>query len=160
MKHVSTHFLRLAIVGLGMLVLLFCIVVIPSIYENWGKVFPELFALRYALVGGMLITAIAFYTALFQGLLLLRLIDRQKAFSQKSVKALRTIKYCGAVIGSIYLLAMPAIYMVAEADDAPGLLVIGMAFAAAPITAAVFTALMQKLIQTAVDLKTENDLTV
>lgn len=160
MKHVSTHFLRLAIIGLGSLVLLFCIVVIPSIFQNWGVVFPGLAALRYVLVGAMLITAVAFYTALYQGMVLLRLIDLHKAFSRQSVHALRNIKYCGGIIGAIYILAMPAIYLVAEVDDAPGLILIGMAFAGAPITVSVFAALMQKLVQTAVELKTENDLTV
>lgn len=160
MKNASTHFLRLAIIGLGGLVLLFCIVVIPSIYTNWGEVFPNLAALTYVLVGAMLVTAIAFYAALYQGLVLLRLIDLQKVFSSESVHALRSIKYCGWLIGAIYILAMPAVYLVAEVGDAPGLILIGMAFATAPITVAVFAALMQKLVQSAVELKTENDLTV
>lgn len=160
MKNVSTHFLRLAIIGLGGLVLLFCIVVIPSIYSNWGHVFPELAFLRYVLVSAMLITAVAFYVALYHGMALLRLIDRHKAFSLESVHALRMIKYCGGLIGALYILAMPAVYLVAELDDAPGLILVGMAFAGAPITVSVFAALMQKLVQTAVELKTENDLTV
>lgn len=156
----STHFLRLAIVLFGLAVLAFCIAVIPSIYANWADIFPEYAYATYPIVIGLLLTAVAFYAALYQGMLLLRYIDKNKAFSEQTVAALQKIKYCGIVISAIYVLGMPAIYLVAETDDAPGLIVIGMAFAGAPLVVAVFAALMQKLVQSAIEIKHENELTV
>ncbi|MGV2643750.1 DUF2975 domain-containing protein, partial [Clostridium perfringens] len=47
-----------------------------------------------------------------------------------------------------------------EKDDAPGIILIGMALIFASIVIAVFAAVLQKLLQEAIDIKSENDLTV
>lgn len=49
---------------------------------------------------------------------------------------------------------------VADADDAPGVVLIGMAITFAPIAIVVFAAVLQKLLKNAIDIKSENDLTV
>lgn len=55
---------------------------------------------------------------------------------------------------------MPFVYIVAEKDDAPGLIIIGMVPLFASMVIAVFTAVLQKLLKTAIEIKAENDLTV
>jgi ABC-type tungstate transport system substrate-binding protein len=52
------------------------------------------------------------------------------------------------------------LYPIADADDAPGLIIIGAAIACAPVVIAVFAAVLERLLQSAIDLKSENDLTV
>ena len=48
----------------------------------------------------------------------------------------------------------------AELDDAPGLGVIALAFVCMPLVIATFAAVLEKLLQNAIDIKSENDLTV
>ena len=48
----------------------------------------------------------------------------------------------------------------AEIDDAPGIIVIGLVIIFASMVIAVFAAVLQRLLQEAIDIKSENDLTV
>lgn len=60
----------------------------------------------------------------------------------------------------IYVLGLPLFYLLAERDDAPGVILIGMAVIFAAMVIAVFAAVLQKLLKEAIDIKSENDLTV
>jgi hypothetical protein len=55
---------------------------------------------------------------------------------------------------------LPFVYLVADLDDAPGLMIIGMVPIFASLVIAVFAAVLQKLLQEAIDIKSENDLIV
>ncbi len=154
MKHGSTLFLKLVISLIGLTVLGLCLfllwVLISS--ENTGDFIPVLL--------GMYIAAIPFFFALYQTLKLLVYIDKSKAFSDLSVKALKNIKYCAITISVLYAASMPYLIYVAEIDDAPGVTALGLVFIFASIVIATFTAVLQKLLQDALDIKAENDLTV
>ena len=45
-------------------------------------------------------------------------------------------------------------------DDAPGLIIIGMAIAGGAFVVAVFASVLKRLLQDAVNVKSENDLTI
>ncbi|MGV2488281.1 UNVERIFIED_CONTAM: DUF2975 domain-containing protein, partial [Bacillus mycoides] len=51
-------------------------------------------------------------------------------------------------------------YLVAERDDAPGIIILGMLLIFASMVIAVFAAVLQRLLKDAIDIKSENDLTV
>ncbi|MNC71843.1 hypothetical protein D3C75_1228060 [compost metagenome] len=55
---------------------------------------------------------------------------------------------------------LPLFYLMAEKDDAPGIIVIGLVIIFASMVIAVFAAVLQKLLKEAIELKLENDLTV
>ena len=55
---------------------------------------------------------------------------------------------------------MPYIYYVAERDDAPGGILIGLILIAAPTIVTVFAATLEELLKNAIEIKSENDLTV
>jgi len=55
---------------------------------------------------------------------------------------------------------MPYIIYVADKDDAPGAVMLGLVFIFAPLITSVFAAVLEKLLQKALDIKSENDLTV
>jgi len=152
----STIFLRGAIFLMALVVLVLCLFVLPRII---GSI--DIGGYGYdPIIVGMYITAIPFFIALYQTLQLLNFIDHNKAFSPLSVKALRNIKYCAVVISAWYAAAMPYIYVVAEKDDAPGVIVIGLVIIFASCVIAVFAAVLQSLLQNAIAIKSENDLTV
>ena len=104
--------------------------------------------------------SIPFFIGLYQAFKLLNLIDADKAFSQYAVNTLKNMKFASFSLIGFIALAEFYIRFFAHGDDPAGPTALGIlaTFAAAVIatTAAVF----QKLLQNAVDLKSENDLTV
>ncbi|WP_155590777.1 DUF2975 domain-containing protein [Lysinibacillus cavernae] len=153
----ETLFLKIAVFLMGLPVLALCIVVVPRVAMGAASHFPK--TTFFAVIGAYA-TAIAYFVALYMTIKLLSYIDQNIAFSERSVKALINIKYCAIIISSIYVVGMPLIYYVAEVDDAPGLIIIGMVIFFASFVVAVFAAVLQKLLKNAIDIKSENDLTV
>ncbi|MBX4205218.1 MAG: DUF2975 domain-containing protein [Candidatus Doudnabacteria bacterium] len=101
---------------------------------------------------------IPFFFALYQAFKLLRYVEQNKTFSQDSVRALRNIKYCALIIVGLVSALIPYAFFVAE--EAPPLVVMSLVVIFTSTVIAVFAALLQKLFQNAVDIKSENDLTV
>ncbi|MES3005235.1 MAG: DUF2975 domain-containing protein [Patescibacteria group bacterium] len=156
----STNFLRLAIFVIGLIVLAFCVFALPSMWKGGSAEFPEASTSVFLIMLGLYATAIPFYIGLWQGLRLLKLIDKNMAFSEVSINTLRNIKYCLATISVLYVGGVPWLLPIAELDDAPGLILMGMVIACIPITITIFTGIVEKLLQNVVDIKSENDLTV
>ena len=157
MNRGSTAFLRVAVIIIGIPILALCIFLLPQIAMVATDQARQGATLAYVVFG---ILFIMYVTALYQALTLLKFIDEDEAFSQISVIALRKIKRCAIIISGLYILALPLIYVVAEWDDAPGLILIGMVIVGASAVVAVFAAVLQKLLQEAIRIKSENDLTV
>ncbi|MBU5347233.1 DUF2975 domain-containing protein [Paenibacillus sp. FSL W7-1279] len=160
MKRGSTLFLRIAVILIGIPVLALCIFVVPEIAEFIAELYPDHTYLRYLVFIDLYATAIPFYFALYQAYKLLGYIDKNKAFSELSVRVLKNIKNCATIISSLFVVGMPLFYLIAEKDDAPGIIIIGMALIFASMVIAVFAAVLQKLLKEAIDIKSENDLTV
>jgi len=156
----STKLLRGAIVLLGVVVLTLCFLAIPAVYQGWALEYPQLAYLTYPILFEICATAVPFFIALSQAWKLLGLVDRSQAFSGQSVLGLKRIKYCGLAIGGLYALGLPMIYAWARHVDAPGLMGIGLIIMFAAFVVAVFAAVLQKLLQSAIKIKSENDLTV
>lgn len=153
MKKSSTIFLRAIIYLIGLAVAGLCIILLGvSIVGNAGIFLPLIF--------GILATAVPFFFALYQTLLLLSYIDKNNAFSELSVKAIKNIKHSAGVISVLYAFIMPYIIYVADKDDAPGAVIIGLMFICTSFVIAVFAAVLEQLLQNAIDIKSENDLTV
>ena len=106
------------------------------------------------------IASTPFFVGLYQAFKLLNLIDANKAFSQDAVNTLRNMKFASLSLIGFIALALFYIRFFAQGDDPAGPTALGIlaSFAAAVIATA--SAVFQKLLQNAVDLKSENDLTV
>lgn len=160
MKQGSTLFLKIAVILIGLPVLALCIFVVPEFGRYAVELYPGKTYLQYLVYLDVYATAIPFYFALYQAFKLLSYIDKNVAFSELSVKALKNIKYCANTISILYVLGLPLFYLIAERDDAPGLIVIGLSFIFASSVIAVFAAVLQRLLQEAIDIKSENDFIV
>ena len=156
MKKGSTIFLRLVVVFLGLVVLALCIFALPSAWKGGSEEFPSASRALFLIMIGLYVTTVPFFIALWQTMKLLGLIDKNNAFSQVSIKALKNIKYCAIAIAILYIGGVPLLLPIAEADDAPGLMVFGAVIACAPIVVAAFAAVLQRLLQSGVDLKLDN----
>lgn len=160
MKRGSTLFLKIVVVLIGLPVLALCIFFVPAISNYAAEMFPDFSLIKYLLYIDLYASAIPFYFALYQAFKLLGYIDNNNAFSELSVKVLKNIRNCAITISGIYVLGMPLFFLVADKDDAPGIILIAMVVLFASLVIAVFAAVLQKLLKDAIDIKSENDLTV
>jgi hypothetical protein len=106
------------------------------------------------------LSSIPFFVSLFQAIKLLGYIDKNKIFSHASVKAVRNIKYCALAIIGLLILAIFYIRVMAQGDDAAGPTMMGLVGIFTSAVIATAAGVFQKLLQNAVDIKSENDLTV
>ncbi|MCM3665897.1 DUF2975 domain-containing protein [Mesobacillus subterraneus] len=163
MKRSSTLFLKVAVIFIGIPVLALCIFLLPQIANEANEAAERGWDLAYVVYGilvVMYVSAIPFYFALYQAFKLLSYIDKNHAFSELSVRALKKIKICAITISGLYVVGLPFVYILAEVDDAPGLILVGMVMIFAPTVIAVFAAVLQRLLQEAIDIKSENDLII
>lgn len=156
----ETLFLKIVLFFMALPVLAVCIFVVPPFSSFVAELLPDWAFLKYFFMFAMYGTAIAYFFALYQAMKLLGYIDRNIAFSELSVKALKTIKYCAITITVLYAFSLPLILYMAQVDDAPGLGGIGMIITFGAIVIAVFAAVLEKLFRNAIEIQSENDLTV
>ena len=109
----------------------------------------------YAYIG-----SIPFFVGLYQAFKLLGYVDVNKVFSQPSVNAVRNIRDCAITFSGFIVLGILYIRLFVKGDDPAGVTALGIMTAFASIIIATAAAVFQKLIQNAVDIKSENDLTV
>ncbi|SEO00229.1 DUF2975 domain-containing protein [Paenibacillus sp. OV219] len=158
MERGTTLFLKITVCLIGIVVLAMVCILLPIIAHEVSDDYPA--HLLYPIFIVMYCSVVPFFYALYQSLRLLGYIDKKEAFSDLSVQALKRIKYCALTISLLYVAGFPFFFMLADKDDAPGLAVIGLVIIFASMVIAVFAAVLQKLLKKAIDIKSENDLTV
>lgn len=161
MKRSSTVFLQSVVVLVGLVALV--IMIWLPLTEGRAKNL-DLFSVYtdpFILYGYL--ASIAFFIALYQAFKLLGYIGENKVFSLGSVKALRNIKYCAIVLGISIVLA--AIYIRISFngntdDDPAGFMAVSIVITFISLVVAATAAVFERVLQNAVDIKSENDLTV
>jgi hypothetical protein len=106
------------------------------------------------------IASIPFFIGLYQAFKLLSLIDANKAFSQGAVNTLRNMKFASLSLIGFIALAVFYIRFFVRGDDPAGPTMLGISAVLAFSVIATAAAVFQRLLQNAVDIKSENDLTV
>lgn len=145
MKRGSTIFLQVVIVLIGIGVLAFLLWEPHVEGRNANATLFEIYFrdpfLAYAYIG-----SIPFFVALYQAFKLLGYIRRNEIFSQRSVRALRTIKYCAlAIIGFV---AVSVIFMIfGDRDDRPAGLFMRMLITFPSIVVAIAAAVFEPTLQ-------------
>lgn len=158
MKKISTIFLKAAVILLGLPVLsmgimgLFLLVNYPAS--------PDFAPILYPIIIGLYLSMIPYFIALYQSIKLIDSIDKDVSFSELSNQSLNKIKWCAMAISGLYVLILPFVYYLAEIDDAPGLILMGLVPIFASLVITVFAAVLQRIFKEALDIKSQNDLTV
>ena len=109
---------------------------------------------------GVSITMLPFLFIFYQSLQLLNLIDKNQSITKYSVNALKNIKWTSLLLSLLYLVGSPYVFIVAEKDDAPGVVALNMLLIIGPFTVGVFASILQKLLINAIDYKSETELTI
>lgn len=160
MKRRSTLFLKAVIIlmGIGAVAVM---IIFPQLEGRNAN--ANLFSIYFQdpFLAYVYIMSIPFFVALYQAFQLLGYIGEDKVFSMDSVRALQIIKYCAIV--SIILIVMAALYIRlfhAKGDDPAGFIALCIVITFSSVVIAIATAVFERLLQSAVDIKSENDLTV
>ena len=149
---IQTLFLKLALLFTALVVLFFNVFLFPR--------FPLKTIENVFFIIALYISALLLYTVVYQAFKILLLVDKSMVFSDKSLRAVRNIKLATLGMGIALIATLPKIYAVAEEEDAPGMILIGAVIILFPFIVSTFVAVLQKLLQNAIDIKAENDLTV
>jgi hypothetical protein len=105
------------------------------------------------------IASISFFVALYQAFKVLGYVGQNQVFSPAAVRALRTIKYCAmAIIG--FVVVGEIFIILGNSDDRAGGVFMGILIAFPSMVIATAMAVVERVLQNAVDIKSENDLTV
>ena len=91
---------------------------------------------------------------------ILLLIERGTAFTEPALKIISTIKKLSFATFFVLLGILPMTYHIIEVIHAPVIMVIGVAISVTPFIVAIFIATIEKLLQSVIQIKSENDLTV
>lgn len=159
MKRISTVFLQVVVVliSIGALAILIWLPLTEGRATNLDlfNIYSDPFILYgYA-------ASIAFFVALYKAFKLLGYIRQNKVFSSNAVGALKSIKYCAIVLSILIVTAGLYIKAAHNQDDDPaGFLAICIVTTFVSIVVATAAAIFEKILQNAMDMKSENDLTI
>ena len=160
MKRGSTIFLQVVIVfiGIGALALM-----LWEPHLEGRNAHATLFQIYFndPFLAYAYVASIAFFVSLYQAFKLLGYVGRSEVFSQRSVKALRTIKHCAmSLVG--FLVGAEAYFFIVQRgkDDIAGGVMMGLLLIFVSVIVATAAAVFERTLQSAVELKSENDLTV
>jgi hypothetical protein len=159
MKRGSTLFLKLTLIVMGLPVLAVVLqlgVEVSLALIRWEPLPIAIWGLAAVLAA----SAVPYFMALRETWRLLVLIDRREAFSEASVLALRKIRRCAVSVAILFALGLPVFAALARMEDAPGLVVIGMAVVGISVVIAVFSAVLGHLLKQAISIQAENEYTV
>jgi hypothetical protein len=159
MKRISTVFLQAVVVLIGIVAL----IILLWFPLNEGRAANlNLFSIYFdpfILYGYA--ASIAFFVALYKAFKLLGYIGQNKVFSSNAVKTLKSIKYCAIVLSISIVLAGLFIRLFHDKEDDPvGFIAICIVTTFVSVVFATAAAIFEKLLQNAIDMKSENDLTI
>ncbi|MGR3764221.1 DUF2975 domain-containing protein [Rossellomorea sp. NS-SX7] len=158
MKLGTIFFLKSAVIFIGLIVLCLSVFVLPGLAEFSASANPEFAHLKWPVLLGMYMTLVPFLLALYQAYKLLGLIKNKHAFSEGAVNTLKQIKMNAIIIALQYLTG--AVLLLTQKALHPGVAILGMVIIFASVTISMFTSVLQKLLNHALDAKSEHDLTV
>lgn len=104
--------------------------------------------------------SIPFFIAIYQTFKVLGYIGENKVFSDAAVRGLRRLKYCALAIIGFVVVEDGIILLNHGDDDAAGAVMIGLFIIFVSAIVAANAAMHEKIWQKAIDIKSENDLTV
>jgi hypothetical protein len=159
MKRGSILFLKAVVVLIGLIALAICLLGLPGMAARDAAKHPETAYLQYPFLIGAYMIAAPFFMALYEAFRILGYIDQNRFFSLDAVNTLKRIKYCAIIAGVFLTLSAISVALFLK-DDRAGVVAMGIYTTFASMIVAAGVAVAQKLLQNAVDIKSENDLTV
>jgi hypothetical protein len=158
MRRSSVLFLQAVIVALGLAVLAFLLWE-PHVEGRNAHATPFEIYFNDPFLAYVYLASIPFFVALYQACKALSYAGRNEVFTPPAVRALRTIKHCAMAL--VVLAMISFVFMLfGDAEDGPPGLFLRLIVIFPSIVVATAAAMIERILQSAVDLKAEHDLTV
>jgi hypothetical protein len=158
MKRISTVFLQIVVLLIGIAVLAFLIWAPLTEGRATNLDLFSIYADPFILYG--YVASIAFFVGLYKVFRLLGYIGQGKIYTSPAVKALKSIKYCA--IALCVFIAGAGLYIMLfhhKDDDPAGFFAMCIILIFASVVVAIAAAKFEKIVRNAVDMKSGNDLT-
>lgn len=123
MKEGSKKLLSLGVILVVISILGFLIFLLPAVLTGLSAVIPLSSYWRYSGLIGLYGAVAVFLIGLYHAIKVLLKIHKDK---KSYLGNLRIIKYSSISISSLYFISMPFLYLMADKDDAPGILLFGL----------------------------------
>lgn len=160
MKRGSTIFLQIVILLLGAGVLAFLLWFPQVEGRNVNATLFEIY-FKDPFLAYIYLASVPFFVGLYQGFRILGYAGRNEIFSERSVRALRIIKYCTIITASFILGAEAYLFIfISGTDDIAGGVMMGVFVILVCAVIGTAAAVFERILQNAVEIKSENDLTV
>lgn len=151
MKKHSIIILKIIILLIALFMLTLSVVGMVSLIKN--PINPIYGHILYPIVIVIYISTIIIYLAFYQTIMFLNLMKEKLTFSINTKTRLEKIKILGLVFSVLYFFLMPFVYMLANADDAPGVIFVGMIPLIGGFIVSLFADILIKLIDEGMLLK-------
>ena len=160
MKKISTIFLQVVVVLIGIGTLAFMLWEPQIEGRNVNATLFDIY-FKDPFLAYVYIASISFFVVLYKIFKLLGYIGQDKIFSLNSVKALRTIKYCAIALITFIAGAEAYFFIVQRGnEDIAGGVAMGILMIFVCVVIGAAATVFEKILQNAVDMKSENDLTI
>nr|WP_283777552.1 DUF2975 domain-containing protein [Loigolactobacillus coryniformis] len=91
---------------------------------------------------------------------ILQLIINHHAFSQGAITLVKRVRRNIGIISLCFIFALPFFFTAAQADDAPGVVLLGFAVVCTPFAIYILSQIIEDLFISAFNLQKDHDLTV
>ncbi len=152
----KTLVLRLTLLIIAAILLLFGFLMGVQLFTSEGEVFTVVY-ISVAVVWLDMILALFIVHFLNK---LLKLIDRNEIFSDKTLNIMNRIQKLTLAIAIATIGLMPFFFTIAQLDDAPGLVLFGAGIVFIPFSIYIFVVVLKETLSKAVSIKRENELTI
>ena len=160
MKRGSTIFLQVVILLLGLGVFAFLLWEPQLEGRNVNAAQFEIY-FKDPFLAYIYLAFVPFFVGLYQAFRMLGYARRDEVFSPPAVRALRVIKYCACLLAIFIVGAEVYIFIfVRGTDDVAGGVMMGVFIIFVSAVIGTAAAVFERILQKAVDIKSENDLTV
>lgn len=138
--------LRLCVILVGTILGFFAVFIIPKFLQFYPQLEPTILYFRYPFVFGLYMQTILVYFVLFHVWKVLNLITFHEIYTKKTIQSLKKITLSFKLISGCFIFVIPMFVYVAEVDDAPGLILIGLLFVGVSYAMVALASLSRKIL--------------
>lgn len=152
----KTLVLRFTLLIITAILLLFGFLMGVQLFTSEGEVFTVV----YISVGVIWLDMILALFIVYFLNKLLKLIDTNDIFSDKTLNIMNRIQKLTLAIAIATIGLMPFFFTIGQLDDAPGLVLFGAGIVFIPFSIYIFVVVLKETLSKAVSIKRENELTI
>jgi hypothetical protein len=138
--------LKAALIGLSLPLLFLCFYGLPFVVIDTFRQHHEMGEIIYPVVFLLYILSVPYFYVLILGFKLLINFNQGKIFSQNSHEIMKKINFSLIIVSSALIIIQPFLYVMAQREDAPGILLLGLIFTFGAVVLTLFSFLFKFII--------------